>query len=404
MSRLIRALALAGACTAVAFAAQAAAVEVQMTTETLADFELDSARDGTYCASCNFGAGNARVSYVDYQFQVRVAQLDLATGRILVESAQLVDTNAAFVTDYGNGPSWMFSQRGSELVYTRYRDGRPRRDSTAGVAMAKQTGPNTWQAGFIPNGLGRVSPKGTTQQNDAVPRISYGHVSKPMAFWRLATADATEVQLPGDDSARGVGLRWVPGTSEILYSFTPPGEADVQIFVHDTASGQTQQITSGPGYKRAQFMSYAPEFGGQAVAFMVVDDTRFDLYRRESDGAGGQRWVLFHTYTMPAAQPYISGSPEAFVHNGRTWIVLALRKTKGANVPSNLGIMALDPARPELRMLTDDTSPTRWRSDPEYFIAPETVYIYFTRAQPYKLPTVGEGVWRVDTGLGPLQP
>jgi hypothetical protein len=404
MIEFVRALALASAGFAIAVAAHAAVVEEQVTTETLADFEFDSARDGTYCASCNFGAGNARVSYIDYQFRVRVAQIDLATGRFLVDAAQIVDTNAAFVTDYGNGPSWMFSQRGSELVYTRYRDGRPRRDTTAGVALARQTGADTWQAGFIPNGLGRVSPKATTQQQDAIPRISYGHVSKPMAFWRMATSDATEVQLPGDDSARGVGLRWVPGTTEILYSFTPPGEVDVQIFVHDTATSQTQQITSGPGYKRAQFMSYAPEFGGQAVAFTVVDDTRFDLYRRESDGAGGQRWGLFHTYTMPAAQPYISGSPEAFVHNGRTWIVLALRKTKGANAPSNLGILALDPARPELRLLTDDTSPTRWRSDPEYFIAPETVYIYFTRAQPFKLPTIGEGVWRVDTGLGPVLP
>lgn len=403
MSRLKRALALFGAGCLVA-AAATAAVEEQVTTETLADFEFDSARDGSYCPSCNFGSGNARVSYVGYDFRVMVAPLDLATGRILTGSAFAVDTNAAFVTDFGNGPSWMFSARGSELVYTRYRDGKPRRDTTAGVALARQVGPDTWQAGFIPNGLGRVSPKATTQQQDAVPRISYGHVSKPLAYWRMADSGAAEVQLPGDDSARGVGLRWVPGTDEILYSYTPPGEVNVQIFVHDTGTGLTEQITTGPGYKRAQYMLYAPELGGQAVAFTVIDDVRFDLYRRESDGAGGRRWVHIHSYAIPAAEPYVSGSPEAFVHNGRTWIVLALRKTKGANAPSNLAIMSLDPARPELRMLTDDSSPTRWRSDPEYFIGSNSVYIYFTRAQPWKLPTVGEGVWRVDTGLGPQVP
>lgn len=380
----------------------AAAVEVQMTTETLADFEFDSARDGVFCASCNFGAGNARVSYIDYQFRVVVAQINRSTGALLTASPTVVDINAAFVTDYGNGPSWLYSQRGSELVYTRYRDGKPRRDASAGVAMARQTGADQWQAGFIPNGLGRVSPKGTTQIDDAVPRMSYGHVSKPFAYWRSAASNSTEVLLPGDDSNKGVGLRWVPGTAEILLSNVPAGESDIQIFVHNTETDLTEQITSGPGYKRAQYMMYAPEFGGAPVAFTVVDSTRFDLYRRLPDNQGVPRWTRFHTITMPTATPFVSGSPEAFVHNGRTWIVLALRKTKGANAPSNLAILSLDPARPELRMLTDDSSPTRWRSDPEYYITDSTVYIYYTRAQPFKLPTVGEGVWRVDTGLGPL--
>jgi hypothetical protein len=389
-----------GACTV----AGAAAVEQQVATETLADFEFDWARDGTYCPSCNFGSGNARISYVDLDYTVKVAPVDIATGRFMLESAIVIDSNAAFVTDYGNGPGWMFSQRGSELVYTRYRDGKPRRDANAGVAMARQVARQRWQAGFLPGGLKRVSPKGTTDLSDPVPRLSYGHVSEPSAYWRVAQGRAPENLLPGDDSVRGVGLRWVPGTAEILYSFVPSGEEDPQIFVYDTDTGTDTQITQGPGYKRAQFMMTPPEFGGDAVAFTVVDDTRFDLYRRSRDSQGQWQWRHFHTYEMPADQPFVSGSPEAFVHNGRTWIVLALRKTKGANAASNLGILALDPAQPELRMLTDDTQEAKWRSDPEYFIAADSVYIYYTRAVPLIFPTIGEGVWRVDTGLGPQTP
>jgi len=374
-----------------------AAPEELMTSEMLADFELDSARDGTYCPSCNFGSGNARVAYVDQQFNVKVAPLDMATGRLLTSQAIVVDTNAAFVTDYGNGPSWMFSQRGSELVYTRYVNGRPHRDGSAGVAMARQTGLNQWQAGFIPGGLARVSPKATTEETDATPRISYGDVNQPHAYWRFAENSAVEHVLPGDDSNRGVGLRWVPGSPEIIYSFTPPGEVDNQIFVYNTVTGGNEQISTGTGYKRAQFMLYAPDYGGQAIAFMVVDDTHFDVYKRVSAG----HWTKFDSINMPPSQPYVSGSPEAFVHNGRTWILLGLRKTLGLNVPSNLALVSLD-ASHELRILTAQPSnPSRWRSDPEYFIAPNTVYIYFTRALPYKFPTVGEGVYRVDTGLGP---
>lgn len=270
--------------------------------------------------------------------------------------------------------------------------------------MAQQVGPDQWQAGFVVGSLGRVNPKATTEERDAVPSISYGDVKQPVAYWRLAQTDAKEFVLPGDGSNRGVGLRWVPGSPEIVYSYTTPGEVDNQIFVYNTATRQTEQITTGPGYKRAQFMLYAPEFGGQAVAFTVVDDTRFDLYTRVTEPGGATHWVMFNTINMPAAMPDISGSPEAFVHNGRTWILLALRKTLGLNAPSNLAILSLDPSRPELRMLTDDKNPSRWRSDPEYFIAEDTVYIYYTRALPWKFPTVGEGVWRVDTGLGPLLP
>ena len=76
-----------------------AATEVRMTAEMLADFELDSARDGSYCPTCNFGAGNARVAYVDTQFRVMVAPLDISTGMLRTNLAVVVDTNAAFVTD-----------------------------------------------------------------------------------------------------------------------------------------------------------------------------------------------------------------------------------------------------------------------------------------------------------------
>ena len=83
--------------------------------------------------------------------------------------------------------------------------------------------------------------------------------------------------LAGHGSHRGVGLRWVPGSPEIIYSYTAPGETDDQIFVYNTATSLTEQITTGPGYKRAQFMLYAPEFGGQADYIMFSDQD--DVWR-----------------------------------------------------------------------------------------------------------------------------
>ncbi|MFY9511330.1 MAG: hypothetical protein WAQ05_10215, partial [Rubrivivax sp.] len=251
-------------------------------------------------------------------------------------------------------------------------------------------------------GLGRVAPKGSQQRDEPVARISYGAASRAQSWWRIGDFSAPEVALPLGDSNRGLGLRWVAGTSQILLSGSPDGLVK-QIFLHDTAAGSTEQITSGPGNKRAQFMFFPPEFGGEAVFFAVVDDLRFDFYRRLPDGQGVLRWTKFQSLSLPAEQPYIAGSPEAFVHNGRSWIVLTMADTDKPAALSNIALLSIDPARPELRRLTDAGSPARWRSDPEYFVNDSGVYVYYTRARLVRTLALHEGIWRVDTGLGPAQ-
>ena len=64
----------------------------------------------------------------------------------------------------------------------------------------------------------------------------------------------------------------------------------------------------------------------------------------------------------------------------------------------------IDPAHPSFRILTSDTPNVRSRRDPEYYITSNGPYIYYNRYvaivdQPGK--AVSEGVFRVDTGLGP---
>lgn len=383
--------------------AYAVPVEQQMSNISMADFEFDSARDGTYCATCNFGAGNARVTYIDTLYNLWVLPVDYTTGLFGDAQAQLVDVNAAFVSDYGNGPQWAFSQRGSELTYTRYLDNKPKSDRTAGVGFAHMTGPGTWQAGFIPGGMGRVAPKGTMNESDPEPRLTYGDVSKPRGYWRFADTEAEEMTVPGDGSNQGIGLRWVDGTTQILFSNTPK-DKPIQIYVQDTATQTTDQITTGDGEKVAQSLIYPPEFGGQPIFFTVVDKTRIDFYRKQLNARGATRWAKFGSITPPADQPNIAGSPEAFIYNNRTWIVLTVKATTGVTDPSNVAIVSATPANPEWHILTDNTVTPRWRADPEYFMAADSVYIYYSRSIGAKTPVTPEGIWRVDTGLGPKQP
>jgi len=378
-------------------------VEEQMSAISMADFEFDSARNGTYCPTCNFGAGNARVTYIDPQYNLWVLPVDWTTGKFGDSQAHFVDINAAFVSDYGNGPQWAFSQRGSELTYTRYLDKQPKSDRTAGVAFAHMTAPGTWQAGFIPGGMGRVAPKGTMNETDPEPRLTYGDVQKPRGYWRFADPSAQEMTVPGDGSNSGIGLRWIDGTTEILFSNTPK-DKPIQIYVQDTATQVTDQITSGDGEKVAQSIVYPPEFGGDAIFFTVVDKTRIDFYRKLPNARGVLRWTKFGTITPPADQPNIAGSPEAFIYNNRTWIVLTVKATTGVTDPSNIAIVSANPDNPEWHILTDNNVAPRWRADPEYFMADDSVYIYYSRSIGTVKPVIAEGIWRVDTGLGPKQP
>lgn len=384
------------------------APEEQITTTMIGDFEFDSARDGRYCPACNFGDGNSRVVFTATDGSLWLAQVDRASGRFVPADGHgtRLDVNAAYFTDFGNGPSWMFSQRGSELVYTRYQDGLPHSSATAGIAWAHMVGPGQWTAGPVAGGLGRVNPKGTQETSNATPLVSYGSASRGGAWWRQGDFNSPEQALPMGDSNRGLGLRWVQGTQQLLLSGTVPGSSAKQIFLFDTSTGRTEQITSGPGNKRAQFMFFPPEYGGQAVFFVVVDDVRFDFYWRQADPQTGLAWTRFQSQTPPPELPYIAGSPEAFVHNGRSWLLFTMSDSNKPAPLTTIALLSLDPAQPELRRLNDADAPARWRSDPEYYIGDTDVYIYYSRAKPLQalLNSTSEGIWRVATGLGPPRP
>jgi len=119
------------------------------------------------------------------------------------------------------------------------------------------------------------------------------------------------------------------------------------------------------------------------------------------------RWTPFQSITAPAEQACIAGSPEAFVHNGRSWSVLATadhdKAASLSNIAIAIAIASIDPQRPEFRRLTDAGSPRRWRPDPEYFVNDTGVHDHHNRARSMRKTMIPEGVWRVDTGLGPPQ-
>ena len=400
-----------------AAALPAAPVEVQVSSANFADIEFDSARTGNYCPTCNYGAGNSRVTFVDNNNVLWVGGVDFQTGAFVPADGRgtMVDTNAAFLTDFGNGPTWSISAAGSMLVYTRYADGQPQSPDTAGIGLAQPT-PAGWSAGLIPGTMQRASPKSTTDITAPFARISYGNSIKgdESTYWMDLNGSATEVKMPVTDPNRGLALRWVDGTHKLIYvePAAPDANGQVwrQVFLYDTDALTLEQLTSDPVDKRSAFMWSAPEFGGAMVFFVIAGTStadRFDLYRHALNGSGGTTWMKYQSITTPAKEPFISGSPEAFAHNGQSWIVLSLCATSGfTSASTDIAIASIDPKRPVLRQLTNALSPNRWRADPEYFVTAKGPFIYYTRSYPGTTtrPPISEGIFYVDTGLGPKAP
>ena len=93
-------------------------------------------------------------------------------------------------------------------------------------------------------------------------------------------------------------------------------------------------------------------------------------------------------------------------HNGRSYIFFQMNQSPVAwtlNSPSQIGMVGVLPENSTLQNLTPDADTVRMRMDPEYYITSQGPFIYYNRfrAQGPASPGNSEGVWRVDTGLGP---
>lgn len=382
--------------------------EYRVSAADIIDFEFDSARDGVYCPTCNGGDGNARFAFTDRDYNLWVGYVDFQAGNFYPEDGKgvLVDTRAAFATDLGNGPEWMFSAKGSDIVYTKYFPGRKINTFTASVAIASMVD-GSWISGIIRNGIKKQSPAATLGIDDLAPRINYQDYAKKKLFWRTVADPNSEELLPISEQTGGGSRRWVSGTHKIIYSGgVAPDENDIvyqQVFLYDTDTKELKQLTFDKTFKWGAFMWLAPEFDNEYVFFTVTDRTSISIYRNLIDEHGVLRWTAVNVISMPATMPYV-WSPEPFVYNGRSYIFFQLSSNSKANdmsVPTQIAMTGIDPLHPSFRMLTNDSENRRVRMDPEYFITANGPYIYYNRYIPSTddRKVINDGVWRVDTKL-----
>jgi hypothetical protein len=424
-------------------------MEQQATQTPMGDVEFDWGRDGVPCATCNFGDGNDRANWTDRQGNIWIAHLDITTGAFISPQAndELADTTAYFWKTWGNGPEWAFStQNGqivSQLVYSRWQPGQPAQPQPgagyAGAAYTTQTGyndynngvGNNWQPHWLPGAVNAGDgQKGSNNSNlpeasqcntDSYASVVFKNFVSPLQLFTeyvnsIAGNEPLLLPLPSGVTSNGIGERFVPCTTQMLYQANVPygatGQTAQQVFWYDWVTGVTEQLTTDPVDKFSGFMFKAPDFGDNYIFYTVSQHKYIEVFEQTGppNANGSPNFQLVNTIYSPLLDQQYLNTSEPFINCTPTcttyaFITISSSKTQqGIRYPNGLAVVALNPATPLFYTLVSADAPqTRQRLDPEYFITPQGPYLYYNRIiplQPGQTQYQNTGEWFIDMQLG----
>ncbi|BAC91584.1 glr3643 [Gloeobacter violaceus PCC 7421] len=328
-----------------------------------------------------------RFTWVDNQGKVWIGKVDPKTGNFTPPSGQsvLIDTGAAPTELVGNGPEWVYTSSGAQIVYTRYEEGR--------LALARARFDNgNWTAGLLEAGSGRYAPLGSLDEGDGQPRISYvgrNEERKLVTFWRHLDNPDSEAEVPGSEPPGG---RWVEGMRSIV--LTQKVGTGRQGFLYNVDTQILEQLTFDAGVKKTIIMWKAPEYNNEYLFFVLINETNIGVYRKTSG-----TWKKIYTVDPPSKGEYL-WSPEVFVHNGKSYIFMVTstsRDQKSKTIPTDIWLAGIDSTSAFYRRISDTTE--RVRKDPEVYITELGPFVYFLDyIEPQSQATA---IYRADTGLGP---
>jgi hypothetical protein len=332
-----------------------------------------------------------RVAWQDRKNRLLVAAMNPQTAEILFDQSKLIDTGLAPITSYrdrtgtGNGPEWVYSQEGSQIVYTKLVDRTP--------YLARTRGQGTQLTGELlagTDGFGGTTggaPLGSLDPTDPSPRVLYIYPTPPGPTI-LAWTDLNQIsskQLKVDPASYG---RWVDGKKDSVLLTTIVGEY-AQVVRYHLDTDQVEQLSFNPIYKEDVYMWRAPEFNNELVFVAAEYDvvtkgiSSLGIYRQ-----GQGQWNRIKGIRPPSGKKFIR-SAEPFVYKGKSYMSLLLENDK--RNPSEVWIAGIEPGTEFYRQVSDPNV-AMTRNDPEPVVTPAGAFIYYADR--------GSGqIYRANTGL-----
>lgn len=348
-----------------------------------------------------FNQADALTVWVDASGKLWVAQIDRNTGKLVPSDGrgQLVDGDAMSTADLAtyNGPEWISTARGEEIVYTKFVAGQPHTAVNARLATAARDAQGAWSVRFLaPDQVARAAPYASNNPGDPAPAISYIDAQQNH-YWRYLDVPTSE-QLIGRMPAT-LSLRFARGEASMpLPARAPDGR--MQVFRLWLATGLREQLTFDDGHDNsydATWLWSAPEYGGEMLLGVLSSgNNEFRVYRKllPADTA----WSVIYRAVAPLSGRF--GSMEPFTYNGRSYAMMTWAPPTAA-YGTAIFVSNIDAAAPLLRRITPSDN-VHSRRDPEVFITATGPRVYFNRYNSNSrtcMLCAPEGVWMADPGL-----
>lgn len=346
----------------------------------------------------------ARYTWTDQNGVLWIGNMNRSTGDFEPKSGQgkqiATNTVAGWNMFMWNGPEWLSMTGGDQIFFSYYLPNKKKVAANVRMALAVLDPAGTWVVQPLDTGgQARMSHIASKNRGDTRPHIKYLDPAENQ-YWRDVLVAGSEEKLdfvpPSNKS-----WRFASGQRSFLYTNEVAGVPQVFRYLLDDKTHQ--QLTFDDGAKdtgrTVPWMWKAPEFGGNFVLSTVVNGNELRVYRQFG---GSGNFTPVYSASLPAGR--VAGSPEWFTYNGKSYVFM-VAYVDGAEYASEVWISSIDPSKPLLRRINDDTL-LRARNDPEVFITTgKGPLIYYNRYDPSINPehplcaACSEGVYRADPGL-----
>jgi hypothetical protein len=278
--------------------------------------------------------------FISKNNKVAIQHVDPVTG-LLLGNFQVIDSDvvkfwgALEVPLARNGPEWGYGTTGSELYYMK-RSGPSGNSRT--LHRAKETSPDVWAVGSLPEGSDKGFPSPSKDAADVVPKVLYARratgvqdkLPYDIALRSVPEDQFSEQVIPAAVTLEQGYPRWVSGADQVVFSFLDASDVE-QAALYHIDSGLVEQITSyaqqdGVNLDETWASPY-PELGpDERVVWFVVNGTELRVFRKEAGS-----WIEVNRVNPSQvlgnpAYPYIV-SPEPFTHGGKPYIAFQLSST-----------------------------------------------------------------------------
>ena len=308
------------------------------------------------------------------QSEVWTGEIDPQTGLFVTEEGLdvLIDADATRLDRARNGPEYGRDAAGISIFYNRTAP-----DGAIEIWRAETDGRTKTR--ISPIGADRFNPLPSRDSAAASTQVAYavfGPDGRPGHIGDLVVLDedsGVETRLTSVRASLA-GFRWIDDGPELAYTVSE-GADEGQIALYDASSGATRVVTKDSGVKFDPFPWRAPEYDDALAVLAIVNDRDIAVYLDRGD-PHFERLVRLH----PPAESGLDfvQSPEPFVYEGRSYIVLTLKDDPGpiATDVTNAqiwiyGLEANANGVASTRLRCDDGLSNRIRTEGEVRVSPD---------------------------------